>query len=727
MRVHLLHALFLLVASAASVAAPVRTDHVEAELVAERTGIAPGQTLTVALRLKMAEHWHTYWKNPGDSGLPTKIAWKLPPGFEAGAIQWPHPKRLPTGPLTNFGYEGEVLLLTELKAPEQLKPGDQVALNARADWLVCKDVCIPEHAQLSLTLPVVSAEPPLDASRQGQFAATRAALPQALTRFHVEAASSDGALDVRLTPASASSPQLSRVEFYPERGDVIQHAAPQKLLRDGEGYRLRVPLADTPPKNFSSLAGVLVAEPGWGLGKAVAFETALAPSLPPLAKDAAEIAPAANTAAIAATAPDGALPATLGIALAFAFIGGVILNLMPCVFPVLGIKVMNFVERAHEERRVLRAQGLMFALGVLVAFLLLAGAMLALRASGAQIGWGFQLQSPLFVTLLACLFFLLALNLSGVYEVGAAAQRLAGSVAAGKGLRSDAFVSGLLATAVATPCTAPFMGAAIGYTLAQPAVATLAIFTALALGMAAPVVLLAWFPRWLRWLPKPGRWMETFKQVMAFPLYATVIWLAWVLGAQAGNDAVLKLLLGLLLLGIAAWAYGRWSLHGKALPVVFAALLAAAGLALAWPGKIVPGTAGTAAATGEVWQPWSREKVAQLRAEGKPVFVDFTAAWCITCQVNKRVALNRGEVLQEFGKRGVALLRADWTAQDPAITKTLAELGRNAVPVYALYPADLAAAPQLLPEILTPTIVVEALQSIAPATNTARAPSTSNQ
>lgn len=712
-----LHALLLLLASAAAYAASVKTDHVEAELVAERVGLAPGSSFTVALRLKMIEHWHTYWKNPGDSGLPTKIAWQLPPGFEAGAIQWPHPKRLPTGPLTNFGYEGEVLLLTQLQAPAGLKPGEQVALNARADWLVCKDVCIPEHAQLSLTLPVTVGEPPVDSAQQAKFAAARVALPQALSNFKVEASSAEGLLDLRITTQSAPAAQLTRLEFYPERGDVIQHAASQKLLRDGDAYRLRVPLADAPPKNFSTIAGVLVAEPGWGAGKAVAFDVTLAASLPALAANAAEVV----AAPVASSAPNGALPPSLWVALVFAFIGGLILNLMPCVFPVLGIKVMSFVQRAHDAPRALRSQGLMFALGVLVAFLFLAGAMLALRAGGAQIGWGFQLQSPPFVTLLACLFFLLALNLSGVFEVGASAQRFAGSVA-GKSAHGDAFVSGLLATAVATPCTAPFMGAAIGYTLAQPAPATLIIFAALAFGLAAPVVLLSWYPRWLRFLPKPGRWMETFKQMMAFPLYATVIWLIWVLGAQAGNDAVLRALLGLLLLGIAAWLYGRTSLSGKALPIAISALIAAAGLATAWPNKLQPG-ANLAAANDGAWQAWSQEKVAALRAQGKPVFVDFTAAWCITCQVNKRIALNRSEVMQEFAKRDVALLRADWTTQDPAITQALAELGRNAVPVYALYPPDTAAPPQLLPEVLTPSIVLQALQNTAPAANTARASS----
>jgi thiol:disulfide interchange protein len=292
----------------------------------------------------------------------------------------------------------------------------------------------------------------------------------------------------------------------------------------------------------------------------------------------------------------------------------------------------------------------------------------------------------------------------------AAGRKHTGASAAGGDKYADAFLAGVLAAVVATPCTAPFMGAAIGYTLVQPAIVTLAIFAALALGMALPVLLLAWFPRWLRLLPKPGRWMETFKQVMAFPLYATVIWLAWVLGAQAGNDAVLRLLLGLLVLGMAAWVYGRWSLSGKLLPLALAGLLAAAGVALVWPGKLVPGARMIAA--DDTWQAWSQEKVAQLRAQGKPVFVDFTAAWCITCQVNKRVALNRSDVQREFKSREVALLRADWTAQDPAITQALAALGRNAVPVYVLYPADASAPPTLLPEVLTPSIVVQALRAL---------------
>jgi thiol:disulfide interchange protein len=410
---------------------------------------------------------------------------------------------------------------------------------------------------------------------------------------------------------------------------------------------------------------------------------------------------------------------SLALALGFAFLGGLLLNLMPCVFPVLGIKVMGFVEHAHGETRALRMQGIVFFAGVVVSFLLLAGLMLALRASGMSLGWGFQLQSPAFVTALAALFFVMALNLSGVFEWGLFAQSMTSNVSA-EGRYADAFVAGVLATVVATPCTAPFMGAAVGFTLAQPAASSLAVFAMLGIGMALPVLLLAFFPALLKRLPRPGAWMETFKQVLAFPLYATVAWLAWVLGGQAGVDAVLGLLIGLVAVAAAAWAWGRWSQSEGPWRFVAVVVLLGLGAWAAWPqGVLKSPAAELAARTGELpWQPWSPEKVAELTAAGKPVFVDFTAAWCVTCQVNKRVALNNAKVVKAFADRGVVPLKADWTAGDPRITATLAALGRNAIPVYALYlPGE--AAPRLLPEVLTPTLVVAEVSSL-PSTITAQ-------
>lgn len=388
--------------------------------------------------------------------------------------------------------------------------------------------------------------------------------------------------------------------------------------------------------------------------------------------------------------------------------GGVLLNLMPCVFPVLGIKVMGFVEHAHGEARAMRMQGLMFFVGAVASFLALAALMLVLRASGAQLGWGFQLQSPVVVMLLAILFFVLALNLVGVFEWGAFAQSITSNLSA-RGRYADALLSGVLATVVATPCTAPFMGAAVGFTLTQSAPAALAIFTVLGIGMATPILLLSLWPALLRKLPRPGAWMETFKQVLAFPLFATVAWLTWVLGAQAGNDSVLALLGGLVVIALAAWMYNRWSHSDAAWRPVLAVLLGAAGIALAWPTPYAADAATAATQDGDIqWQAWSPEKVRELNAQGKPVFVDFTAAWCVTCQVNKRVALHNADVMREFGSRNVVALRADWTRQDPRITETLSSLGRNAVPVYALYvPGDTQ--PRLLPEVLTPALVLAEL------------------
>jgi thiol:disulfide interchange protein DsbD len=454
----------------------------------------------------------------------------------------------------------------------------------------------------------------------------------------------------------------------------------------------------------TSVTAVAVSDDGWpGLGrKAIAFNAPVVGSMKAVPMATTTTPPAGG---------DGIGGSTL-VALLFALAGGILLNLMPCVFPVLGIKVMGFVEHAHGESRALRNQGWIFAAGVIVSFLTLAGLMLGLRAGGTQLGWGFQLQSPAVVVLLSALFFVLALNLSGVFEWGAFAQSMTSNLSA-RGRYADAFLSGVLASVVATPCTAPFMGAAVGFTLTQSAGQALLVFATLGAGMALPVLLLAHFPWLLKRLPKPGAWMETFKQVLAFPLYATVAWLTWVLGAQAGNDAILAFLAGLVLIAMSAWMFGRWEHAAAPWRAVVAAILAIAGLVVAWPDPHMPRpNESVVGRAGELpWEEWSPEKVASLNASGRAVFVDFTAAWCVTCQVNKRVALHNQAVLEGFALRKVVPLRADWTRQDPRITATLAALGRNAVPVYALYlPGE--AAPRLLPELLTPSLVLAELARI---------------
>jgi thiol:disulfide interchange protein DsbD len=685
-------------------ASTAKTEHVEAELVTDKLSAQPGKPFVVGLKLRMEPQWHTYWKNPGDSGLPTKIQWTLPAGWTAGEIQWPYPQPLPVGPLMNYGYEDEVVLLTEISVPANAAAG-AAAIKANASWLVCKDICVPEKGELDIAVPVSATEAKDNPRFRAHIDRARNQLPVEPAGWKYDAAIAGGMLRVRLTAPEGSQPP-AKPFFFPERESLIDPAAPEKLTRDGRSVTIEMKLADPPLPNVTSVKGVAVSDSGWQGSsgrKAINVSAAVGSSL--------------AGAAAATTGPSGGVGSSVGgsaiAALFFALIGGVLLNLMPCVFPVLGIKVMGFFEHAHGDTRAMKMQGIVFTVGVLVSFLVLAGLMLALRAGGTQLGWGFQLQSPAFVTLLAALFFVLALNLSGVFEWGAFAQSMTSNLSA-RGRYADAFLSGVLATVVATPCTAPFMGAAVGFTLSQDAALSLAIFAVLALGMALPVLALSFFPALLKRLPKPGAWMETLKQVFAFPLYATVAWLAWVLGAQAGNDAVFALLGGLVLVAMGAWAYGRSEAAPSLRYTALALILVAAGIVVAWPPSHEHTTNAAAAEAG--WQEWSPENVRQLTAEGKPVFVDFTAAWCVTCQVNKRVALYNDDVVKAFAARGVVRLKADWTRQDPRITATLASLGRNAVPVYALYvPGE--DSPRLLPELLTPSLVLSEISKLPAGKN----------
>ena len=700
-------ALFALFAIATSVCAagPVRTPHVEAELIARHTTIVPGQPIEVALRLKIIDHWHTYWQNPGDSGLPTRLSWTLPNGFSAGPIEWPYPRKLPLGPLMNFGYEGEVLHLVTLQPAENLKPGAAITFNAKASWLVCSDVCIPEDALLSLTLPVRKRPLVPDSRWVSNFAAARSALPKPLPGWKSMATVTGNALQLEMLAPEDQSGALQEVSFYPYREDVIANAGKQSLLQIPGGFRLTVPMADPVNAGLKTLDGVLVSTNGWGktnTGSAAALHVAV--SYAPYTPQGGSVA--AKAVAAGAVADMGLLAA-----IAFAFIGGLILNLMPCVFPVLGIKIMGFVEHARSHRALLRQQGLAFFAGVMLSFWVLAGLLIAFRSAGEAIGWGFQLQSPAFVTFLAVLFLLMALNLSGLFAMGLRLQSSASSVKtqAGRSKLADAFLSGVLATIVATPCTAPFMGAALGFTLSQPAYVSVVVFSAIAVGMALPVTLLSLVPRWLAYLPRPGAWMETFKQFMAFPLLATVVWLTWVLGSQQGNDGTARLLSGLVLIALAAWLYGRWQVHKPLRALVLGGAIAVFGLVVAWPGAPVTRAPGGGTHADDAWVPFSKQKIAELRGEGKAIFVDFTAAWCITCQVNKRIALNQAEVVKRFGELKIVRMKADWTVQDPAITEALAEFGRNGVPLYVFYPQT--GDPQVLPEVLTPSIVLSAINA----------------
>ncbi len=687
-------------------AEPVRTPHVEAELVTERTAFVPGKPLTVALRLAMQRGWHTYWRNPGDSGLATTLAWTLPQGMSAGPIQWATPKPLPVGPLVNYGYDGEVLLLVDITAVPDFLSGKSATLNARADWLVCKEICIPEGVDLALTLPIAT-QSDIDPRWGKAIADARASLPRALDGWHVVATGKGDKVELALSPDSAAS-NPGTLRFFSYAEGKIEAGGAQTQERDGTTTRLLLPVANQRVGEFARVAGVLTASDGFGGARAVTIDVPLAGAV-----TAGSKAVTGGAAAAPTTLADVDPPLPFVVALVFAFVGGVLLNLMPCVFPVLSLKALGFA--THGEGRTLaRRHGLAFAAGVIVSFWILAGALVALRAAGTQLGWGFQLQSPVVVAGLAILFFVLALNLSGLFDIGRLLPSAVTSWNAKNPYVNDA-LSGVLAVVVASPCSAPFMGAALGYALTESVAVTWITFTMLGLGMALPYVLLMLFPGWRGRLPRPGPWMVRLRQLLAFPLYATVIWLAWVLGAQLDNNAVARLGASLLLVAFALWAWQLRRAGGTRGWGVGALAALAGAVVAAWPIMGATGTApgeGASASVAETgpWQSYTPDRVAQLTGDGRAVFVDFTAAWCVTCQVNKQLVLNTDAVQDAFAKSKVTLVRADWTRRDPAIGKALAALGRNGVPVYVLYRPGQG--PLLLPEVLQQRNILEALATL---------------
>ncbi len=671
------------------------SQHVKASLLPETSTIAPGQTLWVALKMEMQPGWHIYWKNPGDSGTPVKIDWTLPAGFTAGEIQWPNPAVISVPPVYTYGYEKEALLLVPITAPATLKPGNSIDLGARIRWLECQVECIPAEAKLTLRLPASNSPATPDSAASRLFTKARENLPLDNAGWTFSASQNRESVRLTATPPAFLKGSIPSAHFFPGDLDLFKYDAPQTWTPSNGAYVIDLARSDLSTEPVKALRGVLVSEAGWrgaGSEKGLSVDVAVAGET----KTAAESRP------------------LIGV-LFLAFVGGLILNLMPCVFPVLSIKVLGLVQQAGMTSSIRLKHGLAYTAGVLVTFWTLSGALLLLRAGGKQLGWGFQLQSPAIVIGLASLLFLLALNLFGVFEIGASLTQLAG--AQKKEGYGGSFGSGLLATLVATPCTAPFMGSALGFALTQPAIASLAVFTSLALGMAAPYVLLTSSPALLRWVPRPGAWMESMKQGLSFIMAASVVWLLWVLGRQAGADAVVAACAGFVFIAIGAWIYGRWSTIDKAKSVQIVALALALGFVGGGIVVALKGSHGSpaenASASGPfASEPYSLERVSELRAAGRPVFVDFTAAWCLTCQVNERVALNTPQVAAKIKEKNVAVLRGDWTSRDPKITEALQAIGRSGVPAYVLYPANSAAAPVVLPEILTPAIVVSALDAL---------------
>lgn len=698
-------ALALLVPAAgfAAESPAVTSPRLSATLVSSRDTVQPGERFQVALKQKITKGWHTYWANPGDSGEATKIDWTLPDGYAAGEIQWPAPKAIPFPPLVNFGFEGTVLLPVEITVPESAKPGETLSLKANATWLVCEKICIPEEGLFTLDLPIGPAAV-VDEQAQQRIEAVRAALPQQ-AQFKGKLTGEGDKLALALPGIDKAATEL---RFFPLSDTLIDHAAPQAVTADGEGATLQLARSSAFKITKPELSGVVTYREG-GMPRALTLVADVDPALVTAATDAAP----SGSAVVRAPALPPESDLTLWAALAFAFAGGLILNLMPCVLPVLFIKALGFAQLAQANRAEVREQGLLFLCGVLATFLVLAGIVIGLGALGTSVGWGFQLQSPPVVIALAVIMALIGFNLLGAFEVGSSVQGVGHGLASGGG-RMGAFMTGALAVIVATPCTAPFMGAAMGYALTQPPALALSVFLALALGFAAPVVALSFAPGWLRLFPKPGRWMVILKQAFAFPMFATAIWLVWVASVQAGPMGVLAALVAVLAAGFLVWLLGvSRGAGGRArLASAVIALLVAVGAGTFVVQSAVPGAGPSEARAGEI-EAWSPQRVAALQAQGRPVFVNFTAAWCITCLANERVSLSRQEVKDAFASLKVAYLKADWTNRDKVIAQTLADYGRAGVPLYLFYPASKGAQAEILPQLLTTDMIITAAERAA--------------
>ncbi|GAB5560217.1 MAG: thioredoxin family protein [Synoicihabitans sp.] len=669
-------------------------DQVKAALVSPHSAVAPDSTFTAALRLEHKDHWHTYWVNPG-TGYPTSIEWDLPEGWSASDIQWPTPViiRDSHGTITGNGYEGVTYLPISLTVPADAEIGSEVTLKGHADWLMCADVCIPGDAPLELTLQIAASHsgydtPHAEAMKADLF--SQRGLPDGVSA-QAQKSGSTVTLTISGLDGTAENPWFFASDAQ------IQYDLPQTADQSTPGTLvLTLPVAEYYDGEGTRLVGVLRQDGSWDPQG----------NIPGLIIDVAfgAIATSGGSSAGAVSAAVESTGSLLGT-LALAFVGGLILNLMPCVFPVLGIKIMGFVNQAGENRAKVAMHGWVFSLGVLLSFWALAAVLAILRASGDQLGWGFQLQSPAFVFVLAIVMLIFALAMSGVFEFGMSATGVGAKLQSQEGL-SGSFFTGVLATVVATPCSAPFLAPALGAALALPVSQSFLVFTAIAVGLSMPYLLLSLFPGAVKMLPRPGAWMETFKQVMAFPLYATVGYLVWVLAGQTTESGSLMVIFGLTVVALAVWFYGRYALPSakssqRQIGIVGGLVLLLAGGALGWPQ--------TPDANDLVWEKWSGEAIRTAQTEGRPIYVDFTARWCATCQTNKKIVFASDEIQQTFRDKNVLMLKADWTNRDPAITAELERWGRSAVPFNLVYLPN-EAEPKILPELLTPGIVLNALE-----------------
>jgi len=722
--------------------------HVHVQLVVPASGLSRGQAASAGLYFKIDQGWHVYWKNAGDAGEPPHIKWTLPDGITAGPLQFPVPKRLPLGPLMDFGYEDEVLFPFTVTAASTAKPGPAV-LHAKVDWLVCQASCIPGKAELEVSRDVLdhpgkAAVVPSDADL---FKRLSGRLPKPLPAT-VKASFQPTKEGFRLSIATGQ--KESEAAFFPADQDIIDNPAPQKITSSPKGLILDLKKDANLTANPAELRGLIelsggrafefAAAPGTGLKSAAdapASPQTPAPTQPtpvsaaptPTPTPPGPASPVSASLASSTVPPTSAQSSPFSAsellrATGLAFLGGLLLNLMPCVFPVLFLKGLSLVNSGNEKRHRLRVHGFVYALGILVSFWALVGVLLGLKAAGATLGWGFQFQSPVFLSLMAGLLFFLGLSLAGQFEIGLTLTGAGGSLAAKQGY-TGSFFTGVLAVVVATPCTAPFMGAALGYALSQSAAVTFAVFTALAIGLAVPYVALTLQPVWTRLLPKPGVWMEVLKQAVSVPVFGFAIWLSWVLAGAYGASLLAALLASFLMLAIAGWFLGRWPARRWATVVAALIVLAVIALSVLAPRKLAAASeTSSSPVLPSGWQPWSAQAVTRAQAAGRPVLVDFTAKWCLSCQVNERAALEQPEVEKALQDSNVLLLKADWTRYDDSITQALKSMGRSGVPAYALYTPG-QSQPELLPEVLTPGIVLSAVAKL-PKTATQSVAATSN-
>jgi thiol:disulfide interchange protein DsbD len=695
--------LSLLVGLQSLYAYQVKTDNAELELISEQSDIVPGETFWIGIEMDIREGWYVYYRNPGDAGMPITLNWTNDRDFNISEIKWPYPEwKVEPGNLTSYIYKDSMLYMMEATAPEDLDPGDRTTLQVSADWLICEKVCIPESADLELTLDVAE-QPTFNEDHLALFSKMREKLPGDLNYWESFVEVEGDTIILKLTTDAFDVPEYSNVIYFANEKGEIENGADQPYSVESDTLTMKLQKSVYKPDDVNRVWGLVYNEEGWdesGRIKAMTVDINLG-----------------GEESVASASSEPVLSQSFLLILGFAFVGGLILNLMPCVFPILSIKVMNFLQISGDDPKKAKLHGWVFGAGVLVSFLVLAGLLLLLRAGGQELGWGFQLQSPPFIAFMTFLMFGLGLNLMGVFEIGNSLMNAAGSAQTGEGLKGS-FFSGVLATVLATPCTAPFMGTALGAAITMPTVAALLVFTVLGFGMAVPYILLSSFPTLMKKLPKPGAWMETFKQFMAFPLFATAIWLAWVFGQQVGIDGLTNLLIGLLLMSMGIWILNRWkatqiSSVSRIVSRVFVVILIAGGFFISASSNTQQtNTSGTETDQyGIEWQAYSKDQLDQHLAENRNVFIDFTAAWCITCKANERVVFSSDDVIEKFRDLNFVMMKADWTNRNPEITRALESFGRNGVPLYVIYNEELDE-PMILPELLTPGIVLNTLNEL---------------